>query len=795
MKKSIIYIVAALAALMTLSCQKETDTRPESPVLADAPVFYAGFADGETKAVIDRNGKQSWNAGDSIGVFYSTYQHKYLFDGAAGAREGSFKPAAIDGFIAATPLEGDIVYAVYPYRSQVETFTWTLQDGFQKEVGSIYGHEILLNGLLVTTLPNYQVWTPGVRVSPESNIMVAATSGAKDNKLAFKNVFGYLSVPIKGTATVQRVILMGNNGEQLAGKFLVKTSAQTAPEIVDPAEYFRYFNANYQSQLFLLPEVPVALNADKATEFCFVVPPVEFPNGFTVVVETTDGQVHTFNTENSRTIERNKTYTMASVVVNQSEEVLYRDPFTGSSDLLLHEYWWGLDVWVQLKYKEVNGVRYCTLTRTGSDNGIWDDPYGLTFSFLWYPGQTDGDGKQVIEVPHQYTGFTYPDWEPAPLEDAENPIYAMDAYYWASLYRGFSGTADAFYGQYGDAYPRCYYNPQNGKFSFTLTHFIPNVGGWSPMQDAAYLVGTAYRNDSLYGLSAQDGYPGENKVYAQVGSSITDLIYAVTPGELSDSGRRQMAQGMQNGSIATTTAGLSNGADYRYAQFTLPEMNPGLYSIMVMAFDNGEMMGYMDTTFSVWERMDDDWASVGTGQYTDDILASLFSLENLTWDVEIMQDQTDPSHYKMVYPYDGKFAYNEDGDWDTSRSYDIEFYIADDTHVYILPQPIGVNWGYGMTSMASLAGYYLSNGYSYESVVNGGIEFGTLENGVITFPEKAMVVYLAEYNNGNPMYANTHGLFKLVMPGYTDAAAGAAAPKIRSRVLRPKGLLQAESLR
>ena len=179
------------------------------------------------------------------------------------------------------------------------------------------------------------------------------------------------------------------------------------------------------------------------------------------------------------------------------------------------------------------------------------------------------------------------------------------------------------------------------------------------------------------------------------------------------------------------------------------------------------------------------WASLGTGTYTDDFISSVFSAQSLTWEVEVEQCVEDPTRIRMVYPYDGKYPYNEDGDWDTTRSYDIEIVIADQNRVYIKPQQIGIDWGYGMFSISSYNGYRLTNGIQLEDLP--AEDFGQLADGVITFPVNSLMANMADYSLTGWFTANRSGAFSLVLPGSQATASG--APKAVARSARPGKLV------
>lgn len=81
-----------------------------------------------------------------------------------------------------------------------------------------------------------------------------------------------------------------------------------------------------------------------------------------------------------------------------------------------------------------------------------------------------------------------------------------------------------------------------------------------------------------------------------------------------------------------------------------------------------------------------------------------------------------------------------------------------------------------MISLWSRADYHISNGQSVEEVKNAGW-FGSLTDGIITFPTGGILISMAEYNNGGLYIANTNGLFSIVLP-YAQKNAPAKAGSI-----------------
>ena len=148
----------------------------------------------------------------------------------------------------------------------------------------------------------------------------------------------------------------------------------------------------------------------------------------------------------------------------------------------------------------------------------------------------------------------------------------------------------------------------------------------------------------------------------------------------------------------------------------------------------------------------------------------------------------------MLSPYDGKFPYNEDGDWDASSVYNIEVNAEDPEGVYIEQQATGVDWGYGPISIISWGARYLGSN-QFEDVKAEGY-LGTLVNGVITLPvfDRETDDGIAHYQGLTVMgtsgyYGCTNGAFKLVLPE-ADSQVRAKArsmAKARSFEKRLKG--------
>lgn len=157
------------------------------------------------------------------------------------------------------------------------------------------------------------------------------------------------------------------------------------------------------------------------------------------------------------------------------------------------------------------------------------------------------------------------------------------------------------------------------------------------------------------------------------------------------------------------------------------------------------------------------WNSIGKGMWRDDFVTSLFKVENVEYEVEILENEMTPGFYRVVYPYDSKYPYNGDGDWDSSQTYYFEIHAEKPNQVWIPVQNSGMNWGYGYMWMGSYAGYQIVN--KGKSLADVADYLGKLEKGVITFPTKSLLFGMEDYNDFALYYANTNGMFRLCLPG------------------------------
>ena len=215
------------------------------------------------------------------------------------------------------------------------------------------------------------------------------------------------------------------------------------------------------------------------------------------------------------------------------------------------------------------------------------------------------------------------------------------------------------------------------------------------------------------------------------------------------------AAGEKSASIAVT---------FDYAALT-----PGkTYSFSVTLDDPTLTTPYGNSQVALTIAVPEPYVLLGKGLIRDDIITSLFSVENVEWEVEIYENTNQPGYIFLKNAYTSLYPYNEPGDYVTEDKYFV-VNIADPNRVIIPSQGLGMDW----------------NPTDYGEIIVGTTAPGTLKDNIITFPVKGLLVGMMIYSEGNfGWYANTNGLFRIALPGavLTDFTMEAAYVGFRAMV-------------
>lgn len=150
----------------------------------------------------------------------------------------------------------------------------------------------------------------------------------------------------------------------------------------------------------------------------------------------------------------------------------------------------------------------------------------------------------------------------------------------------------------------------------------------------------------------------------------------------------------------------------------------------------------------------------GYAAYTEDLVTTFFAVPNLTFPTRLQERDDMPGYFRMVNTYGANYPVLEEGDWDPENDYYIYIDATDPDKVYI-PEAcnLGMNVGYGFCYVWSMVGLGMKR--ERQDYIDGN--YGTYENGVITFPKGALLFGMEEYNDLGFYDSNSNGAFRLVV--------------------------------
>lgn len=181
------------------------------------------------------------------------------------------------------------------------------------------------------------------------------------------------------------------------------------------------------------------------------------------------------------------------------------------------------------------------------------------------------------------------------------------------------------------------------------------------------------------------------------------------------------------------------------------------YPLQITIGDSENTSPYGLSTYSFNIIYPAPYTSLGSAQYTEDLLTAVYGIGNDTFPVEIQQSNENPGVYRLKNLYNVNspfFQLNSFSDgYGTTSDYYITIDCSNPDAVTIAEQPLGFTLeGYGEIKVKS-------------------VEPGTFKEGVITFPTEGLALNIPSVSDNYP--TNGSGLFKVVLPGASDVAAPA----------------------
>lgn len=298
-----------MAAALIASCSiQEEDFKTSQQ---DDVIYFASFeqpAEEETRVYANENLLLRWTADDRVSIFgKNTYNQQYKFFGETGDNSGGFNKVNGAEYVTGNPISHTV--SVYPYREDTK---------------------ISEDEVITLTLPSVQHYAENT-FGLGANTMVSVS---EDNVLQYKNAGGYLMLNLYGDGiSISAVKLRGNNNERIAGSASITVSSDGTPLVTMGSD------ATTEITLKCEPSAVLGATADKSTAFWYVLPPVTFSKGFTIVVKRKDGTAFTKSTSKALTISRNHLSKMSPFEVEmegtQPNNVIY---YTSSNSAVVTPY-------------------------------------------------------------------------------------------------------------------------------------------------------------------------------------------------------------------------------------------------------------------------------------------------------------------------------------------------------------------------------------------------------------------------------------------------------------------------
>lgn len=229
-------------------------------------------------------------------------------------------------------------------------------------------------------------------------------------------------------------------------------------------------------------------------------------------------------------------------------------------------------------------------------------------------------------------------------------------------------------------------------------------------------------------------------------------------------------------SVAKTDKELTGG-EQSYS------LSDGMYTFFVILLDaDGNVAASKVSNFFVYNDDKSAWEDIGTVDYSDDIYGSAYESvipSTQSHKVIIERNIKNPSLYRLKNPYYTSWEYYTRFNLHLDRHYHthyIEIDASDPDKVVMRSSNLGVNVtfaGYGIVE--SLPTFNESLGRP------AGNLYGTLKNGVISFPANSLVFY--EHGNPNAYVVNRNARMNFVLPATSaiedveeDTEGGMSAP-------------------
>ena len=180
------------------------------------------------------------------------------------------------------------------------------------------------------------------------------------------------------------------------------------------------------------------------------------------------------------------------------------------------------------------------------------------------------------------------------------------------------------------------------------------------------------------------------------------------------------------------------------------------YALDFRIRDEKATTAYGLSAFSMLAVLPEPYVLLGTATLHEDLLTTFFEVETgKAWECEVYENANVPGMLYFKNAFTSEYPNNEPGDYVTTDKY-FMVNVKNPDKVYIPYQGLGMDWGYGEFGVVSLISAY------FEGAADN---WGTLKDGVITFPQKGILIQMADYKDGGFYTSNGSGAFVIHLPG------------------------------
>ena len=186
-----------------------------------------------------------------------------------------------------------------------------------------------------------------------------------------------------------------------------------------------------------------------------------------------------------------------------------------------------------------------------------------------------------------------------------------------------------------------------------------------------------------------------------------------------------------------------------------------------------DMVAYDWCTYYYIDENPDGWKDCGIAEFTDGFLQDLISnIPSQTTECMLQESIDEPGRYRLVDPYAGIEEYGALSGKHADHHHYIYINATEPECIYIEESPIGMESSqYGLMRVNSYVNYFLAAGYMLEECME--LELGgVIEDGVLTFPEEALLFSMLKFDNADWWITDSDGVTAIKLPEGFDMTSG-----------------------